>query len=127
MGYTNGPTKTFQAGSAALEPYRLVKLTSGNLGYSTTADLDAVGQTLYPVAAGQDTAVRLINAGGTLEVAAAGVITLNADVYLAPSGKIQALPDSAGTYTRIGQALQAAGQDGDIIEILPGAIRQDTV
>lgn len=57
--------------------------------------------------------VRLRNAAGTRKVVASEAITAGADVYAAASGKVAA----SGTIIE-GQALEAAGANGDVIEII---------
>lgn len=52
-------------------------------------------------------------------VVASEIIALDADVFTAANGKVQDEPAVAGTYYRVGRALQAAGADGDVIEIVP--------
>ena len=120
MSYVDCCTRTFTAG-AAVSAHALVKLSSGKVVHNTaTATDDPVGIAEYAAAAdGDDLAVRLINTDGTVEIVAAGAITSGAVVYAADAGKVQALPAAAATYRQIGIALEAAGADGDIIEILP--------
>jgi len=51
----------------------------------------------------------------TVPVVAGVAITLDADLYLLASGKVGIKPTAAGTYWRVGRALQAADADGDVI------------
>lgn len=112
-------SRTFTAG-AAVSGKRLVKLSSGKVVHNTaTATDDPIGVSHYGVADTESVAVRLINDNGTFEVTAAGAFAVDADVYAAADGKVQALPVGAGTYRRIGKAIEAAAADGDIVEILP--------
>ncbi|MBN1105806.1 MAG: DUF2190 family protein [Deltaproteobacteria bacterium] len=118
MPENRGPL-TLEAG-AALVAHRLVKLSSGQAAYNTaTATDDPIGLTLLNVKSGEDVSIDPINRGGTFEICAAGAISQGAEVYAAADGKVQALPTGAGTYRRIGLAMEAAGVDGDIIEVLP--------
>ena len=88
--------------------------------YNTaTATDDPVGCSLLNVKSGENQSVDPINRGGTIEMTAAGAISVDAEVYAAADGKVQALPAGAGTYRRIGLAIEAATADGDIIEVLP--------
>ena len=115
----NAGLKAFAAG-ADVEAHRLVKLSSGDVIHNTaTATDDPVGVTQRAADSGDDVTVRTINDSGTFEITAAGAISQGAEVYAAAAGKVQALPAAAGTYRRIGLALEAATADGDIIEILP--------
>lgn len=116
----NGP-KTYTAGEA-LEEKRLVKLSAaGTVSYADAAD-DAIGVNDYGVLIGELCAVNGLCGCETREITAAGAIDVNADVFQAADGKIQALPVAAGTYLRIGKALEAAAGDGSIIEVLPHRI-----
>jgi hypothetical protein len=45
---------------------------------------------------------------------AAGKINAGAPIYTAPTGKVQALPSSAGTYWQIGFAVKAAAANNDV-------------
>jgi hypothetical protein len=58
--------------------------------------------------------VKSCSAPGTRKVMAAGVIPIGSTVYAAASGKV----DATGTIIE-GKSLEAAGADGDIIEVLP--------
>jgi len=106
-----GSKRTFTAG-AALEPRRRVKLSGTSVVYAGDEE-DAIGVTEFRAALGEDITIRLINAGGTFEVTAAGAIAAGGALYPAADGKVEA----AGTAVR-GTALEAATSDGDIIECL---------
>lgn len=107
---------------AALSAYRLVKGSAGEAVYNTAAATDRpIGTTQYAVASGDDVAVKPLNAPGTHQMVASAAISQHADVFAAADGKISALPAAAGDYLRIGQALEAAAADGDIIQVLPYA------
>ncbi|MBA4136761.1 MAG: hypothetical protein C0518_05540 [Opitutus sp.] len=55
----------------------------------------------------------------TLPVVAGVAITLGADLYALASGKVGIKPTAAGTYWKVGKALEPADADGDVIEMLP--------
>ena len=111
--------RAFAAG-AALDAKRLVKLDGVTVVYNTaTATDDPIGVTEFNVAADGDAAVSMLCGDETLEITAAGAFSAGADVYAAADGKVSALPAGAGTYRRVGKALEAATADGDIVEILP--------
>jgi len=100
--------------------FALVKLVAGLAALNTVTETDVpvgVGQVAGAVNARID--VRLLNDPGTFKMVAGGVIALGADVYAAAAGKVTALSATAGDYRRIGQALEAAEADDDIIEVLP--------
>ncbi len=119
MTMNNGPL-TRTAGTGGVNGQRLVKLSSGTVVYCTaTATDDPIGVTLYAAVAGDPVAVKTLNDQGSLELEAAGAISLDADIFAGALGKITALPATPGTYRRVGKALQAATADGDVIEALP--------
>lgn len=92
----NSGPKTFII-AVAVAMYRLVKLTAGKVTHNTAASTDKpIGATLGYGAAGEDVAVQFLKDDGTMELEAAGAISLDADVYAADDGKIQAIP---GTTT----------------------------
>lgn len=110
---------TLEAG-AAVASKRLVKLSSGTMVYNTETETDnPIGATEYATASGENGSVRLLSEAGTLELTASGAISQDADVYAADDGEIQALPTAAGTYRKVGIAMEAATADGDIIQVLP--------
>lgn len=115
----NEGKKPFVAGEA-LKARTIVKLdtSTGKVVYADASDTRVLGVNEYAVAAGETANVILATFPGTQEVRAAGAITLGADVYLADDGEISALPEAADDYLRIGQALEAAAADQNIIEIL---------
>lgn len=106
---------TFVAGEA-LERARRVKLSAGvkkQVEYADAGD-DYIGVTLKKVASGEAIPVALKrNYMGTVEITAAGAITVNTTIYGANDGKIQ----SASTGNdKFGKALEAASGDDAIIE-----------
>lgn len=111
--YVESPCRTFTAG-AALAIHRRVKLTSGELAYAGAGDV-AIGTLEKPsFADGDEVAVRLRSAPGTRKMVAAGAIAEGAHVYGAADGKVD---DVGGVLEGI--ALDAAGADGDVIEVMP--------
>lgn len=68
---------------------------------------------------GEDVGVAYFNKPGTHHMESSGAIALGADVFAAPSGRIQALPTTAGEYIKVGVAYEAAAEVGDLIEVLP--------
>ena len=105
--------RPFTAG-AALSQYLRVKLSSGKLAAAGAAD-QSLGTIEEPsFADGDVVGVRVKTAQGTRRMVAGGAITLGATVYGAASGKISATAN--GNVEGI--ALEAAGADGDVIEVL---------
>lgn len=105
-------TRSFTAG-AALSQYRRVRLDSGVLAYAGASDADCIGTLSRDTfAASEVVSVRLRNAEGTHRLIASGVIAAGAAVYAAANGKVA----DSGTVL-VGEALTAAGADGDHIEV----------
>lgn len=116
-GYTEAPTRTFKAG-VAIGRFLRVKLSSSKLAIAGIGDASTatVGTTEREAFAANDqVAVRLDNAQGTRKCVAAGAIAADAIVYSAANGKVNDVSTGAN---RVGIALNAAGADGDIIEVL---------
>lgn len=106
--------------AAILAAYRLVKLSSGEAVYNTAANTDRpVGITEYAVGDAENISVRALNLSGSYPITAAGVFSSGDDLFAAADGKVQALPAGAGTYLRVGLALEDATADGDIVEFMP--------
>jgi hypothetical protein len=112
--YVNSPTKTFAAG-AAIAKYARVKFASDVITTAGVAD-DWIGVALDDAfASGDEVQVRLRNATGTCKFIAAGAVTSGARVYAAASGKV----DDAVTTEMIGVAMEAAGANNDVFEVMP--------
>jgi hypothetical protein len=99
---------------------RLLQFSTGEAIHNVAAATQIpIGVSEYAADDGDMVAIRTLSEDGTLEMTAAGVIALDADVYAAAAGKVQALPTDGGTYMKVGIAIEAATADGDIIEVLP--------
>jgi hypothetical protein len=71
-------------------------------------------------AAEDPVAVALLGCTGrTVRMVASEAIDYGEEVFTAASGKVQDPPTVAGTYYRVGRAIQAATTDGDEIEVIP--------
>jgi hypothetical protein len=101
--------------------YYLVKLNSNGNAVLCGNNEVAIGILDGKPKTGERSAVNIL---GTSQVVAGGSIPVGSKVFSNAEGKVVALPTSAGTYNVIGIALQGAGSDGEIIEIL---IRPETV
>lgn len=55
----------------------------------------------------------------TVPVVAGEAITLGAELYAGATGKVTLKPTAAGTYWKVGKAMQPADADGDVIEMQP--------
>lgn len=105
--------RPFEAG-AALSQHRRVKLSAGKLAYAGAGDV-SIGTLEKPsFADGDIVAVRMRHAQGTQKMVASEAISLGAYVYGAADGKVAA---SGGAIEGI--ALEAAGANNDVIEVLP--------
>lgn len=109
--------------STVVKGKRLVQLSAnGNVSHnSATADNKVVGVSQYGTKADEDVSVKLMNHSGTQELTTAGAIDAGSYVYAAAAGKIDGPPSGAGTYRKIGIALQQATAEDDVIEVLPFA------
>jgi hypothetical protein len=105
--------KGFTAGGALGQYLRVTGATSLSLADASTVELGTLENATF--ASGDLGQVRLRTANGTAKMVAAGAITAGAPVYAAASGKI----DASGTVF-VGTALEAAGADNDVIEVLRG-------
>lgn len=112
--YVDGPTKSFEADEAIALNLRAKFDADGKVTLAGATDQTA-GTAVSPAfAAGDDVTLRLRTAQGTRKMVANGVVTRGATVYAAASGKISA----SGSIVE-GTALEAAAEDGDVIEVLP--------
>lgn len=112
--------RTFAAGTGGVDDFSLVKLASGTVVKCTaTATDEPIGVAEYATPEGGDVAVTLLGDVGTLEMVASGIIAVGDKVVADAGGKIKKLPTAAGSYLRVGTALQAAAGDGEVIEVLP--------
>lgn len=114
MQYIAGPTKTFTA-SGALTQWTRVRLNGSNkLAACGWTDTDCIGVvTRATFADGEEVAVLLRTAEGTMPMIASEAITAEAEVYAAASGKIA----TSGTVI-VGEALEAASGNNSVIEVL---------
>lgn len=115
--HIEGPVGSFEAAGAIGLFLRVKDNGSGQLVVAVAADGPSVciGQTEQQTfAAGDIVGVRLRNAPGTAKMVAKEAITANAPVFADVEGKI----GLTGANPAVGQALEAAAADGDIIEVL---------
>jgi hypothetical protein len=107
----------------------------GKIG-TDAAHVDLCGASDIPLGVIEDEAsaaeelvpVKLFGSGqGTSLVVASAAISAGAFVVPATGGKVRTLPATTGTYYIIGRALQAAGADGDQLEIDPIPVTQRVV
>ncbi len=112
MSQENMGSKCFTAGEA-LEAYRRVKLSSGNVVYAGAGE-NFIGVTAHKADNGAPVTVNFRSADRSYKMVAAAAVTAGAVIYGAASGKV----DDAASGTAQGTALEAATADGDVIECL---------
>jgi hypothetical protein len=111
--YVETNLKGLPAGGALGQYLRVTGATSLSLAGASTVELGTLENATF--ASGDLGQVRLRTANGTAKMVAAGAITAGAPVFAAASGKVA----SSGTVF-VGTALEAAGADNDVIEVLRG-------
>jgi hypothetical protein len=108
--------RTFTATAVALAARIRVKHTAGAATVEVAgAGEQHVGVTEYACAASSEVALKLLNFPGSVEMTASKIIAVGATIYGAAAGKVS----DAAVGSAIGIALEAAGANGDIIEVLP--------
>lgn len=118
MSFNDYGIGSHPCGADLVEGRRVEVNSSGNAVYAPATRLGH-GITRVAQESGEEVGVAYYNKPGTSHVEAAGAVAVGADVYAAASGKIQALPTAAGDYVKVGVALEASAEDGDLIEVLP--------
>jgi len=111
--WVDGPTASFTAG-AAIAIHLRVKGSSAKLAVAGIADKELGCIEAASFADGDVRAVRLTSAAGTCKMVANGAISQFAAIYTAAAGKVSAT--AGATSFLVGQALEAATADGDVIE-----------
>lgn len=92
--------------------------SSGQIVYAPATRL-GVGVSRLSQKSGEDIGIAYWNKPGTHHIEARGAIAVSDDVFAAPSGTVSALGTAAGDYVKVGVALEASAEDGDVIEVLP--------
>ena len=111
--FVEANVKGFPASGALSQYRRVTNPVSLALAGSTVVDLGTLENATF--ASGDLGQVRLRTAFGTAKMVAAGAITAGASVFAAANGKVSA----SGTVF-VGNALEAATADNDVIEVLRG-------
>ena len=112
--------KTFTAGEA-LGAFLRVKFDGTNVVYADAGE-DYDGITQEAVASGAPVTCRLKNGTGTVKVVAAEASAAGATLYGADHGKVQDTSSGSAQF----KALEAATDDGDVIEALPYNVKSTT-
>ena len=118
MSYNDYGIGPHTCGQDVVEGRRVVLNSSDEMVYATANALGH-GVTRNDQESGDDVGVAYFNKPGTSHIEASESIAVGQNVYAAASGKIQGLPVGAGNYVMVGVALEAAAEDGDLIEVLP--------
>ena len=117
-----GGKKSYLSDAAITTRYLVVKIGSdaNHIALAGTADI-ALGVASDEASAAEEL-VNVLLLGSqdqTVKVIAAAAITAGDFVVTAASGQVRTLPATTGTYYIIGRALNAAGAQGDTVEIDP--------
>ena len=112
-------TRTFEADAAIAKYARVVFEADGKVVTAGLAEKEVGTAQTEAFASGDKIAVKLRTAAGTHKMIAIEALAVGAVVYTEAAGKVQ---DTAqATAFQVGQALEAAAADGDIIEVLYNA------
>ena len=115
MPFIEGNSPTYTA-SAAVVRNRLVTVAAAGACAHTALNVKADGVALNDAAIGEAVTVRLLNAGGTVELTTEAAVVDGAVVFGRANGLID---DNATGALRLGKALEAATAAGALIEVLP--------
>lgn len=117
--FVDGNYKTFIADEAIAVHLRVKLDSDGRVTVAGLTDKD-IGTAVTPAfAAGEQVTVKLRTGAGTHKMVAIEACAIGAALYTEANGKVQ--DTAAATSFQIGTALEAAGNDGDIIEVLYNA------
>jgi hypothetical protein len=119
-GMQTGRERTFIAGAdLSSSQYRFVKhdSTQNQVIVATAGTDKIIGVLLNAPKSGWEARVGLLNGSGTYQVVASTSISKDAYVTATTGGK--AVTTTTAGNVVAGQALEAAGADGDLIEIMP--------
>ncbi|MDY0164763.1 DUF2190 family protein [Desulfobotulus sp.] len=117
MSFVLGP-RSYEVGTGGVESFRIVQFDGGKVVLNSAAGTPIGFATTY-AAEGERVSVQHLGVDGTWELETAGALSALDLVFAADGGRIQALPSEAGTYRKIGIALNSAASAGEIIEVLP--------
>jgi hypothetical protein len=118
MSYNDYGIGSHPAAEDIVEGRRVEFNSSGQVVHAPATRL-GVGVSRISQKAGDPIGVAYWNKPGTHHLEVRGAIDIGEDVFAAPSGTVQALPTAAGDYIKVGVALEAAAEDGDVIEVVP--------
>lgn len=122
MSQQNDSSTLSRVTAEAIEEFRLVRQDASDQFVYCDAGETPIGCVESYVASGFPACANLLRSkAGTQRMVAAGPIAKYADVYSAADGKI----DDTKSGCRVGQALEAATANGDVIEVLPFVEKTD--
>lgn len=114
--FVDGNYKTFTSDEAIAVHLRVKLDSDGRITVAGLADKD-IGTAVTPAfAAGEPVTVKLRTGAGTHKMVAIEACAIGATLYTEANGKVQ--DTAAQTSFQVGTALEAAVNDGDIIEVL---------
>ncbi len=119
MSQSNDGVKTFVASAAIAKHARVVLASTGLISTAGLAEKEIGTALAAAFAAGDRVPVKLRTAPGTHKMIAIEALAAGATVYTEASGKVQ--DTAAATAFQLGTAIEAATNDGDIIEVLYNA------
>ena len=118
--YVDGNVAGRFVASAAIAQYARVKISgAGTVAEAGLAEKEIGTAVNEAFAAGDAVQVRLRTAAGTHKMIAKEALTVGSTVYTEAGGKVQDTAEA--TAFQVGTALEAAGAENDIIEVLYNA------
>ena len=115
--FVETPTRALPC-SGAIAKYLRVKISAGQIAVAGAADTCVGTLEEASFTAGDMRSVRLRTAQGTRKMVASGAVTGGVAIYAAAGGKITAAPNGNPE----GFAMEAAANNGDVIEVMMDAI-----
>lgn len=108
-------TRVYSAGGSVTAG-QLVKLAAdGDVETCTASDVP-IGKALNGASADEDVLVRMLNAGGVIDLTVDAAVTRGAVVYAQAAGKVD--DDNTGSPERVGIADGTGATDGDVIPVI---------
>lgn len=112
MSQTNEKVRTFKAGAAVTQYYRVKLDSNGDVIHAGVSEI-GIGTVLTTQASGEHVAVHLWGSGGTRKVVCEAAVAKHTRLYCGAAGKFD---DDQADGPGILLALEAASADGGIIE-----------
>lgn len=114
---TQGTTPAGFIAGGTIAQYRLVKLdsTQGQVVVTSAITDVGVGASMQSASSGDTVPVQTF---GKVKLTASAAISIGAEVMPTAAGSGKVMTSAGATAVSIGLALEAAGADGDIIEVM---------